>query len=225
MIFCSLEISRVQTDMFTGLIEEIGQIAAVQKQGGAVRFTISATEITQDLAVDDSISVNGVCLTAIRVSPQKFDVEAVEETLRKTTLGSFRTATKVNLERCLRLSDRLGGHIVQGHVDSVGEVISFREQQGGRLLTIRLPADRMRYIISEGSIAVNGVSLTVARIEDNRITISLIPHTLGKTTLGDLYAGDSVNIEVDLVGKYVENLLLKSTKNELTEVRLRELGF
>ncbi|MFQ5649235.1 MAG: riboflavin synthase [bacterium] len=211
--------------MFTGLVEEVGVVRQAQRRAGAIRLTVAAKTVLQDLAVDASIAVSGVCLTVVSVAGSTFDLEAVQETLRKTTLGALHPGSKVNLERALRFADRLGGHLVQGHVDSVGEVVGVHAQAAGTLLSIRLPPDKMKYVISEGSIAVDGVSLTVARIKNNEITISLIPHTSSKTTLGALTIGDPVNIEVDLVGKYVENILMKSEGTELSENRLRALGF
>lgn len=211
--------------MFTGLVEEVGMVAEIGRRTGAARFTIAADDVTKDLAVDDSVSVNGVCLTAVKVAPPTFDVEAVQETLRKTALGSLTLGCKVNLERALRFSDRLGGHLVQGHVDGVGTVTGIQSQAGGVLLSARLPSEKMKYIISEGSIAVNGVSLTVARVRQNEISIALIPHTLSKTTLGTVKQGDRFNFEVDLIGKYVENILLKSSGEGLSDARIRDWGF
>ncbi len=199
--------------MFTGIIEEIGRVETLQRQGSAATLAISAKTVLQDISVDDSVSVSGVCLTATSVSSTSFTVDAVEETLRKTSIGGLGSGSIVNLERSLRFSDRLGGHIVQGHVDSVGTVLALRSQSAGAMLSLRLPAEKMHYIISEGSITVDGVSLTVARKQGVEITIALIPHTLEKTTLGRLRSGDKVNIEVDIIGKYVENMLKLERKD------------
>ena len=211
--------------MFTGLIEEIGIIEQLQKHRGTLRLTVSAKEIVKDLAIDDSISINGVCLTVVQFSKSSFQVEAVEETLGKTTLGSLKTGSHANLERSLRFSDRMGGHFVQGHVDAVGEVTAVQKQKGGILLSIKLPSHLLKYVISEGSIAVDGVSLTIARLEENEITISLIPHTLEKTTLASLKAEDGVNIEVDLIGKYVERILTRPNQSKISEEWLQEMGY
>lgn len=211
--------------MFTGLIEEIGKIEQLQKHRGTLRLTIAAEETLKDLATDDSIAINGVCLTVVEFSKSNFQVEAVEETLSKTTLGSLKTGNQVNLERSLRFSDRMGGHFVQGHVDAVGEVTAVQTQDGGTLLSITLPSHLLKYVISEGSIAIDGVSLTIARLKDNEITISLIPHTLEKTTLVNLKAGDGVNIEVDLIGKYVERILTKPNQSKISEEWLHEMGY
>ena len=211
--------------MFTGLIEEIGKIEHLQTHRGTLRFTISTNEVIKDLSIDDSIAINGVCLTVVEFSKSNFQVEAVEETLSKTTLGSLKTGSQVNLERSLRFSDRMGGHFVQGHVDAVGKVIAVQGQEGGTLLSIEVSPHLLKYVISEGSIAINGVSLTVARLQENEITISLIPHTLEKTTLGNLKVGDGVNIEVDLIGKYVERILTKPNQSKISEDWLQEMGY
>jgi riboflavin synthase len=211
--------------MFTGIIEEIGIVENVRSQKGAIRLTIAAEEVLQDLAIDDSISVNGVCLTAISFSKSTFTIDAVEETIRKTTLGKVKSGTRVNLERALNCSARLGGHIVQGHIDCVGRVTSIRAQQGGQLLSIKIPVEKLKYVIMEGSIAVNGVSLTVAHCKADEFTVSLIPHTLNSTTLGALKVGVKVNIEVDLIGKYVESILNRSEDSKFTEGWLKQFGF
>ena len=212
--------------MFTGIIEEIGSIGSIKNRGEFIRFEINAGEILTDLAVDDSVAVNGVCLTAVAVTTTGFDVEAVQETLRKTNLGSMKVGNKVNLERALTFSKRLGGHIVQGHVDCTGSVSKLQRQgEGGLLFSVKVPKEKLKYIISEGSIAINGVSLTVARLTGNELTISLIPHTLENTTLSACKVGDGVNIEVDLIGKYVESILSKSPSNTLTEDWIKQQGF
>lgn len=212
--------------MFTGLIEEVGTIDSVAEEGGARRIALACEVVHQGTRIDESLSVDGVCLTVVACEGNRLEVVAVEETLRKTTLGRRRRGDRVNLERALRPTGRLGGHFVQGHVDGVGTVAAWAPQQGGRLLTVEVPAELMRYIISEGSIAIDGVSLTVARLQGRHITISLIPQTLAKTTLGSKRIGDPVNIETDLLGKYVERLLsAKLEQKELTEERLREFGY
>ncbi|MFQ5675358.1 MAG: riboflavin synthase [bacterium] len=211
--------------MFTGLIEEIGTIKKVENASGVLRFTIAAKEVLSELAVDDSIAINGVCLTVVGFSKSNFLVEAVEETLRKTTLGLLKTGSQVNLERSLRFSDRMGGHFVQGHVDGVAEVTAVKSQAGGQLLAIKLPRRLLKYVISEGSIAINGVSLTVARLKDDEIIISLIPHTLVRTTLNGLQVGEQVNIEVDLIGKYVESILTRPEPNKISRQSLLEAGY
>lgn len=211
--------------MFTGLIEEVGSINGIDSRGEFIRFSILAKEVLSDLVIDDSVSVNGVCLTAIAVTANSFKVEVVQETLKKTNLSTLKIGGKVNLERALTFAKRLGGHIVQGHVDCTGQVRKLQKQGGGLLFSITVPDEKLKYIISEGSITINGVSLTVARVENNEITISLIPHTLESTTLAECKVGDKVNIEVDLIGKYVENILSKSQSDDLTEGWIKQQGF
>lgn len=211
--------------MFTGIIEEIGVVKDSQKRQGALVLSIAAQDVINELKVDDSIAIAGVCLTVTELHGSTFQVDAVEETLRKTTLGSIQRGDQVNLEPSLRLSDRMGGHLVQGHVDGVGYVVATQHQQGGKLLSIRLPHHLMKYVISEGSIAVDGVSLTVARLKNDEITLALIPHTLEKTTLSDLKVGDRVNVEVDLIGKYIESLMAKFEKGTLTDQNLQKMGY
>ena len=185
---------------------------------------IAAHAVFDDLAVDGSIAVSGVCLTVINLADASFQVEAVGETLRKTTLGTLRSGSKVNLERALRFSDRLGGHLVQGHVDGVGQIMDVQPQEGGRLIAVAISPRLSKYVISEGSIAIDGVSLTVARLREDTATISLIPHTLQKTTFGELKIGAKVNIEVDLIGKYIEKLLPHS-EPKFSEEWLQKMGF
>jgi riboflavin synthase len=192
--------------MFTGIIREVGRIQAVTNSGG-IRLTIEAPQSTADLNVNDSISVNGVCQTVVECSGHAFSVHAVEETLRKTTLGELKAGDPVNLELPLRLSDRLGGHLVQGHVDGIGVVHSVLPEHSSHLISIELNKEFMRYVIPVGSIAIDGVSLTVARVSENRVTVAIIPHTMENTSFGRLKSGSRVNVELDLVGKYLERLL------------------
>lgn len=192
--------------MFTGLIEEIGEINSITSIGGGYRISIKAYHITNDLAIDDSVSINGACQTVVNLKDNLFEVEAVEETLRKTTLGSFRNGKKVNLERALTLSKRLGGHIVLGHIDCVGTVQSIQPERTGILIKVKYPLEFSRYIINAGSICVDGVSLTTARVNNDWFIVSIIPHTWNKTTLNLLKTGDKVNLEFDVLGKYIEKL-------------------
>ncbi len=207
--------------MFTGIISEVGRVAAVRPAGGGVRLTIEGEKSAAELNVNDSVSINGVCETVIAKEGSRFTVEAVEETLGKTTLGGLRVASRVNLELPLRFSDRLGGHLVQGHVDGVGVVASVVKQESSWLVTVEFPPRFSRYVIPIGSIAVDGISLTVARLEGNRFTVSLIPHTLEKTTIALAEKGLRVNLEFDLVGKYLEKML-EAEKGTEGEPGLRE---
>ncbi len=214
--------------MFTGLIEEIGHIVMVESMGTARRFTIRAEKILADAKIDDSICVSGVCLTVVAVADNTFQVQAVDETLRKTTLGKLHASSRVNLERALRPVDRLGGHFVQGHVDGTAQVGDLVPQAAGKLMIVEFSgaaSELLRYIIPHGSIALDGVSLTVARLEDSRITIALIPHTLAQTTLGARQPGDWLNVETDLLGKYVERLLAARSGTGLTTAQLIEWGY
>jgi riboflavin synthase len=211
--------------MFSGLVEEIGRLVAVESFGTSCRFTIHAEKILADAKIDDSICVSGVCLTVVAVSENTFQVQAVDETLRKTTLGNLRQGSRVNLERALRPTDRLGGHFVQGHVDSTAKIVDFIPQAAGKLLVIELDDKLLRYVIPHGSIALDGVSLTIARLENSQITIALIPHTLAQTTLGERQVGDWLNVEADLLGKYVERLLTTHAGSGLTETQLFAWGY
>lgn len=214
--------------MFTGLIEDVGKITAVKKIGDGVRFSISSNKLN-DLEIDDSIAVNGCCLTAVAVQSHIFDVEAVEETLKKTTLSGFGIGTEVNLERAMRLSDRLGGHLVLGHVDGVGRILSIEERSTSWWVTVEIPPELERYLIHVGSIAMDGISLTIAELEGNNVSVSIIPHTWAVTTLAQRHAGELVNIEVDMIGKYVDKLLSRKaeadTPSRITEEFLKEKGF
>ncbi len=193
--------------MFTGLIEEIGTVRALRRQGSGMRLTVEAHRIMDDVQIDDSIAINGACQTVVSRTATTFDVDTVEETLLKTTFGTFRSGKQVNLERAMKLGGRLGGHLVQGHVDTCGVVTALEERQGSWLLTVRFPQEYARYVIPVGSICIDGVSLTTARVEETKLTVAVIPHTWQSTTLHELRVGTSVNLEFDLIGKYIEKLL------------------
>ncbi len=211
--------------MFTGLIEEIGRVKSIQRHGTSLRLTIGAEKVLEGVKIDDSMCVSGVCLTVIAHDETSFTVQVVDETLRKTSLGSLSAGSRVNLERALRPSDRLGGHFVQGHVDGVARLMSFENQSLGKLLRVELPQPLLRYVIPQGSIALAGVSLTVARIEGNCIGIALIPHTLASTTLGEARVGDLLNVETDLLGKYIARLMQFSKEEGLTQSKLASWGY
>ena len=195
--------------MFTGLVEEQGRVHAAEERPDGRRLWISAVLVLSDAKVGDSIACSGCCLTAVAVEPARFAVEAVPETLRRTTLGGWRIGSAVNLERSLRLGDRLGGHLVQGHVDGVGEVLAVRPEGYGRRVTLALPAELLRYVALKGSLCVDGVSLTVAGLTDSGCEIAYIPHTLAATSAGDYAPGTRVNLEVDLLARYLARLLEK----------------
>lgn len=192
--------------MFTGLVQEIGTIERFDADEDGAHLRI-ATSLGPEIALGDSIAVNGCCLTATAADPAGFDTEAMNQTLTVTALGGLEAGARVNLELAMRASDRLGGHIVQGHVDGVGTVLEAREDGFARRLRVGLPAPLLRYAIDKGSIALNGVSLTVAALGDDWIEVALIPETLERTTLGELEPGSRLNVESDMVAKYVERLV------------------
>jgi riboflavin synthase len=193
--------------MFTGIVRERGSLAAVEGR----RLRISAPETSAQLEVGDSVSVSGCCLTATAVSNGHFEVTAVPETLSRTTLDGLRAGDSVNLETATRAGEPLGGHYVQGHVDGVGRTASVEPQDEGARVWIEAPPEILRYCVEKGSIAVDGVSLTISRLRDDAFEVALIPHTLAETTLGALETGAEVNLEVDVLAKYVERLLPPDT--------------
>lgn len=211
--------------MFTGLVEEIGRVKSVQRIGASLRLTIGAAKVLEGVKIDDSMCVSGVCLTVIAHEADSFAVQVVDETLRKTSLGNLRVNSRVNLERALRPTDRLGGHFVQGHVDGVARLVSFENQSSGKLLRVELPNALLPYVIPQGSLALEGVSLTVARIEGNHLGIALIPHTLASTTLGEAREGNMLNVETDVLGKYIARLMQFQKESGLSESKLVSWGY
>ena len=193
--------------MFTGIVEELGTVAAVEDQGDSIRLSIRATTVLEDVGLGDSISVNGCCLTVVTAEDGVWTADVMQETLDKTSLYGVRPGDRVNLERAVTADKRLGGHIVQGHVDGVGTVVGRTPTQHWEVVEIAMPEALSRYLVDKGSITVDGVSLTVVEAGDDRFTVSLIPETLDRTTLGTRAAGDRVNLEVDVIAKYVERLL------------------
>ena len=193
--------------MFTGLVEEVGRIVAVTPHDGAARLEVACRGVLDDLPLGASIAVDGCCVTVAERTDAGFAVDLMAPTLDATALGTLGAGDAVNLERALRADARLGGHLVQGHVDAVGEVVAVDDEPGTRWVTVRVPADLLRYVVPKGSLCIAGVSLTVARLEGDRATVGLIPHTLAATNLGDRRPGDAVNLEVDVVAKYVERML------------------
>ncbi|HET9073645.1 MAG TPA: riboflavin synthase [Solirubrobacteraceae bacterium] len=195
--------------MFTGLVEDLGEIVEVSRSGDGVVLAI-ATGLAPEITVGDSIATNGVCLTAVAVGEGSFRTEVMNETLVRSSLAGLEPGARVNLELAMRAGDRLGGHIVQGHVDGVGHVRAIEPDGFARRVTVEAPAELLRYIVFKGSITVDGVSLTVATLDSTSFTVSLIPETLERTTLGAARLGSSVNLEVDIVAKYVERLAAAS---------------
>lgn len=193
--------------MFTGLIEEIGQIHRLERLGGGSRIYVQANIVTEDLKIDDSVSINGACQTVVDIKNKIFTVEAVEETLKKTTLGYLRNGNSVNLERAAKLGSRMGGHLVQGHIDCTGSVASIEKLNTAVNLWIKFPYEFQKYVINAGSIAIDGISLTVARKSSDMLMVAVIPHTWKVTALKNLKTSEKVNLEFDLIGKYVENMI------------------
>ena len=194
--------------MFTGLVATTARVSRVEPDGDGVRLAVE-TPLGADLSAGDSVAVNGVCLTATAVEGGRFSADVMHETLSRSSLGDLEGGEAVNLELPLRASDRLGGHIVQGHVDGVGVVEEVRDDGFSRVLAIAVEPELLRYVVEKGSIAIDGTSLTVAGIEDERIEVSLIPETLERTNLGAAAAGQPVNLEVDVLAKYVEKLVVR----------------
>ena len=192
--------------MFTGLVQDLGSVVAIEATADGSRLVLR-TALTPQIADGDSVAVNGVCLTATRIEDGAFAADAMNETLRRTSLGELIAGETVNLELALRADQRLGGHIMQGHVDAIGRVQEVREDGFARIITVRPAADLLRYVVEKGSIAVDGVSLTVARVDEHSFDVSLIPETLDRTNLGTAESGRTVNLEVDIVAKYVEKLV------------------
>jgi riboflavin synthase len=193
--------------MFTGLIEEMGRVVALESRRGDRRLWIGARRVLEDAAVGASVAIDGCCLTVVELAADRFLVEAVPETLDHTTLGEWRDGDAVNLERALRLDQRLGGHLVQGHVDGTGRVSRIVEEGGGRRITFEIPRGLARFVAAKGSLAIDGVSLTVASCADDSCEIAYIPHTLAATTAGAYRVGERVNLEVDLMARYAARLL------------------
>ncbi len=214
--------------MFTGIIEELGMVENTKSISGGISLKISANRVLEDISVNDSICIDGVCLTVTKVEKEGFWIDAVGATLQKTTFAEIKNSQQVNLERSVRLNDRLGGHLVQGHVNGIGTISEIQKLGENYLVKIEIPEDLEKYLIKEGSIAINGISLTIADVNDNIVLISIIPHTWKNTTLKHKKINDNVNIEIDILAKYVEKLLTKDKsdqKKSITENWLKELGY
>ncbi|GAB2718621.1 riboflavin synthase [Paenibacillus thermoaerophilus] len=194
--------------MFTGLVEEVGTLRAVSRQGEAMVLTLNARLVLEDVSLGDSISVNGVCLTVVGYDASSFTVDVMPETYRQTNLSKLTPGSPVNLERAMKADKRFGGHIVQGHVDAVGTIVSRTPEANAVVFELRVePKSAMRYIVDRGSVTLDGISLTVVRAGEDTFTVSIIPHTLAQTALRYKKPGDTVNIETDILGRYIEKLL------------------
>ncbi|HEX8179510.1 MAG TPA: riboflavin synthase [Pyrinomonadaceae bacterium] len=216
--------------MFTGLIEELGRVRSLEQRGEGVRLRVAARVVTEGTREGDSIAVNGVCLTALEVGADSFAADGSRETLQRSTLGNLRAGSVVNLERAVTPQTRLGGHIVQGHVDGRGRFLSAEEHGGSWTVRVAYPPELARYLVFKGSVAVEGISLTVAGLTDEYFEIAIIPKTWHVTNLSTLRAGDAVNLEADIIAKYVERMLLHrmpadAPQSTLTIEKLTELGF
>ena len=213
--------------MFTGIIKELGEVKSIDTKGKESRLTIKAKKCLEDAKIGDSINVNGVCLTVVNITSGSFSADVSQETLKVTNLGTLKLWDKVNLERSLKITDRLGGHMVSGHIDDIGTIKEKKIEESTIYLWIEVPEELCRYIVHKGSIAVDGISLTIAGIKGNRFKVAVIPHTASITTLGIKKVGDSVNIEVDIIAKYVEKILSREDeiKRDISKEKLEKYGF
>lgn len=215
--------------MFTGIVEEIGRVHSVIKSAKSAKITIKASRVLEDIKLGDSISTNGVCLTVTEFTSKTFTVDVMAETMRRSSLNVLSFGDEVNLERALRVGDRLGGHIVSGHIDGIGRISNYENEDNAVWVTIEACNDILKYIVQKGSIAIDGISLTVAYVDETVFKVSIIPHTKEVTTLLKKKVGDVVNLECDVVGKYIEKLILVKeetpTKGAIDMNFLSEHGF
>ena len=212
--------------MFTGIVEEIGIVKSLEFKANGAKIVIGCQKVIEDVKIGDSIAIDGVCQTVIAFNSSEFSAEISDETLKVTNLGNLKSGNTVNLERALTLSSRLGGHIVSGHVDCMGKFINIDKLSDFYNLQFEIPEEQEQYVVYKGSIAINGVSLTVANIVDNIVSVAIIPHTYNNTSLKDLKLGQDVNIETDILGKYVEKFLsAKDNKKGISMNFLQENGF
>lgn len=217
--------------MFTGIVEEKGSVKSISRGQHSAVITVSAKKVLQDTVPGDSIAVNGICLTVTSLGPGWFTADVMHETLNRSSLSDAASGTFVNLERAMAAGGRFGGHIVSGHVDGTGVIREIRRDDNAVWFTVSAPANIMKYIVEKGSVAIDGISLTVASVRDDSFDVSVIPHTLGLTVLGDRCRSDVVNLENDIIGKYVEKLMNygpdspKDNKGGITEEMLIKYGF
>lgn len=215
--------------MFTGLVAELGTVQLLRREGSSYHLTVSAAKVMHNLKIGDSVAVNGACLTVVNINDQQFTADVMPETVRLTNIGSLQAGDKVNLERTLRLCDGLDGHIVSGHVEGLGTITGKKPEGIAVAVRIDTEARMLKYIIPKGSIAIDGISLTVTKVDDCGFSVAIIPHTAKETTLGFKNVGDKVNLETDIIGKYVEKMLSlgdnKQTAAVLNKNMLMENGF
>lgn len=199
--------------MFTGLIEEIGKIKHISKGSRSFQFTIEAEKVLNDLKLGDSVATNGACLTVVSKNKSDFTVDIMAETVKRTNFSALKTGDRVNLERAMRLNDRLGGHLVSGHIDGTGKITGIKKEDIAHIVSIESEKEIIAQMLNKASVAIDGISLTIIAVDENKFSVSIIPHTAGETTLLKKKIGDVVNLETDLIGKYVLNFL-KQNKNE-----------
>ena len=215
--------------MFTGIIEEVGKIAAIRKGAHSAVLTVEAHKVLEDIHLGDSIAVSGICLTVTDFRPESFSADVMHETLNRSALGDLKPGSRVNLERAMAADGRFGGHIVAGHVDGVGQILSIRRDDNALWYTLAAPPEILRYVVEKGSITMDGISLTVAEVTDRDFSVSVIPHTAAVTTRSEKKPGDKINLETDIIGKYVEKLMgpreLPEEKQQLTLDFLALHGF
>ena len=211
--------------MFTGIVEEMGVIRSIRRGARSAVLSIGAETVLSDLKLGDSVAVNGVCLTATTVDGGGFTADVMHETLRRSSLGVLIPGSPVNLERAMRADGRFGGHIVAGHVDGTGTIAEIRKDDTAVWYRIRAGDSILRYVVEKGSAAVDGISLTVAAVTERDFSVSVIPHTASETTLGERRTGDTVNLETDIIGKYVERFLSRSPESGITREFLSQYGF
>ncbi len=213
--------------MFTGLVEEVGRVTHIREAEGKRRITVSAENVTQELQTGNSVAVSGVCLTALDITPNSFSADLAAETWTRTSFSRITKGALVNLELPLKADGRMGGHMVQGHVDGTGKFLGLEPVPGAQdfWMNIEIPAELEKYVVFKGSIAVEGISLTVAKLEGLKLTIAIIPHTIKMTNLGSLRPGDPVNLETDIVAKYLEKWMHRDQQSGITKERLVLQGF
>ena len=213
--------------MFTGIIEEVGRVERIEQEGAKRRLTVSCEKLAAELKIGDSIAVSGVCLTAVDVAPESFSADLAQETWLRTSFSRLKTGALINLELPMRANGRFDGHVVQGHVDGTGTVVSFEPTPNGNdySLIINVPSELTRYIVAKGSLSIEGISLTVAAIDGTQVRVAIIPHTAEVTNLRSLRAGDAVNLEVDVIAKYVEKMIAPQQASSITLEKLVRAGF
>jgi len=216
-----------ETFVFTGIIEEVGKVNRIARENGKRRLTVSASHLTKELKKGHSIAVSGVCLTAVEITLESFSADLAEETWKRTSFSRIKPGALLNLELPMRADGRLGGHIVLGHVDATGKFLALDKIPDGEdyWLRIEIPSELSRYVILKGSLAIEGISLTIAKIEGNQVTAAIIPHTVTMTNLKSLRPGDPVNLEVDMIAKYVEKMMSRESPSSITVERLVREGF